>query len=95
MARYERICCQSDLVAYLSGLRKLHASAGELKLLPTDRRNPHGRNAITAFTFGFAHRVWVGKMPVLRTSDGTEFDKRRIFPYAYRHTYVICSALAA
>jgi hypothetical protein len=26
-------------------------------------------------------------MPVLSTSDGTEFDKRRIFPYAYRHTY--------
>lgn len=64
-----------------------HTPAGELKLLPTDRRNPHGRNAITAFTFGFAHRVWVSKMPVLHTSDGTEFDKRRIFPYAYRHTY--------
>jgi hypothetical protein len=64
-----------------------HTPIGELKLLPTDRRNPHGRNAITAFTFGFAHRVWVGKMPVLHTSDGTEFDKRRIFPYAYRHTY--------
>ena len=60
---------------------------GELKLLPTDRRNPHGRTAITAFTFGFAHRVWVTKMPVLRTSDGIEFDKRRVFLYAYRHTY--------
>ena len=64
-----------------------HTPIGELKLLPTDRRNPHGRNAITAFTFGFAHRVWVSKMPVLHSSDGTEFDKRRIFPYAYRHTY--------
>jgi hypothetical protein len=31
-------------------------------------------------------------MPVLRTSDGVEFDKWRIFPYAYRHTYVICTA---
>ncbi|HEY2551601.1 MAG TPA: tyrosine-type recombinase/integrase [Streptosporangiaceae bacterium] len=60
---------------------------GDLRLLPTDRRNPHGRKAITAFTFGFAHRAWVSRMPVLRTSDGTEFDKRRIFPYAYRHTY--------
>jgi hypothetical protein len=64
-----------------------HTPIAELKLLPTDRRNPHGRQAITAFTFGFAHRTWVGKMPVLHTSDGTEFDKRRIFPYAYRHTY--------
>ena len=60
---------------------------GELKLLPTDRRNPDGRKAITAFSFAFAHRTWVSRMPVLRTSDGTEFDKRRIFPYAYRHTY--------
>ena len=60
---------------------------GELKLLPTDRRNPHGRTAITAFTFAFAHRVWVSQMPVLSTSDGIEFDKRRVFLYAYRHTY--------
>jgi integrase len=60
---------------------------GELKLLPADRRNPHGRKAITAFTFGFAHRTWIGKLPQLRTSDGTEFDGKRVFPYAYRHTY--------
>jgi integrase len=62
-------------------------AVGELKLIPTDRRNPGGRKAITAFTFGFAHRAWVTRMPVLRTSDGVEFDKWRIFPYAYRHTY--------
>jgi len=72
-----------------------HTPIGELKLLPTDQRNPHGRNAITAFTFGFAHRVWVSKMPVLLSSDGTEFDKRRIFPYAYRHTYVMCTGFSA
>ncbi len=62
-------------------------AVSELKLIPTDRRNPGGRKAITAFTFGFAHRTWVSRMPVLRTSDGIEFDKWRIFPYAYRHTY--------
>jgi len=64
-----------------------HTPIGELKLLPTDRRNPHGRTAITAFTFGFAHRAWISRMPALSTSDQTEFDKQRIFPYAYRHTY--------
>jgi integrase len=64
-----------------------HTPVGDLKLLPTDRRNPHGRKAITAFTFGFAHRVWVSRMPALSTSDGTEFDKQRIFLYAYRHPY--------
>lgn len=24
---------------------------------------------------------------MLRTADGAEFDKRKIVPYAYRHTY--------
>jgi integrase len=62
-------------------------SVGELKLLPTDRRNPDGRKAITAFTFGFHHRAWVDRMPVLTTSDGIEFDKALIVLYAYRHTF--------
>ncbi|HEX6527878.1 MAG TPA: tyrosine-type recombinase/integrase [Streptosporangiaceae bacterium] len=61
--------------------------ASELKLLPSDRRNPHGRKPVTAFTFGFAHRAWIGRLPVLRTSDGTEFPSERIVVYAYRHTY--------
>ncbi|WP_298345915.1 site-specific integrase [Ferrimicrobium sp.] len=60
---------------------------GELKLLPTDRRNPDGRRAITAFTLGFAHREWVSRLPVLRRNDGTEFDQRRVVLYAYRHSY--------
>lgn len=60
---------------------------GELKLLPTDRRNPGGRRAITAFSLAFAHRVWVDKLPVLRTVDGVEFDKAKIVLYAYRHSY--------
>jgi integrase len=59
----------------------------ELTLLPTDRRNPSGGKAITAFSFGFAHRTWVDRMPELRTSDGIEFDKSKIVLYAYRHTY--------
>jgi integrase len=67
----------------------------ELKLLPTDRRNPHGRKAITAFTFGFAHRSWIGRLPVLRTGDGTEFSRKRVFPYACRHIYVICTPFSA
>ncbi|MEV7971395.1 site-specific integrase [Sphaerisporangium sp. NPDC088356] len=62
-------------------------SVGELKLLPTDRRNPDGRKAITAFSFGFQHRSWVERMPTLTTSDGVEFDKALVVLYAYRHTY--------
>jgi integrase len=60
---------------------------GELKLLPTDRRNPGGRRAITAFSLGFAHRAWVDRLPVLRAADGVEFDKAKIVLYAYRHSY--------
>jgi integrase len=62
-------------------------SVGELKLLPTDRRNPGGRRAITAFSLAFAHRVWVAKLPVLHTVDGVEYDKAKIVLYAYRHSY--------
>jgi hypothetical protein len=56
-------------------------------LLPTDRRNPEGRRAITAFSLAFHQRTWVDRMPVLTTSDGIEFNKRRIVLYAYRHSY--------
>lgn len=62
-------------------------AVGELKLLPTDRRNPDGRRAITAFSLAFHQRAWVDRMPVLVTSDGIEFNKRRIVLYAYRHSY--------
>ncbi len=60
---------------------------GELKLLPTDRRNPGGRRAITGFSLAFAHRAWVDRLPVLRTDDGIEYDKTKIVLYAYRHSY--------
>jgi integrase len=60
---------------------------GELKLLPTDRRNPGGRRAITGFSLAFAHRTWVDRMPVLHNADGLEYDKTKIVLYAYRHSY--------
>ena len=64
-----------------------HTPIGELKLLPTDRRNPGGRRAITGFSLAFAHRTWVDRMPVLRTADGIEYDKSKVVLYAYRHSY--------
>lgn len=62
-------------------------TVGELKLLPTDRRNPGGRHAITAFSLAFAHRTWVDRLPALHTTDGIEYDKTKIVLYAYRHSY--------
>ncbi len=64
-----------------------HTPVGDLKLLPTDRRNPDGAKAITAFSLAFHHRAWVNRIPPLHTADGAEFDKTKIVLYAYRHTY--------
>ncbi|MCA1693780.1 MAG: tyrosine-type recombinase/integrase, partial [Actinobacteria bacterium] len=61
--------------------------AGQLKLLPTPRRNPDGRRPISISMLDRRHRDWVDSLPTLHTSDNVEFDKARIVPYAYRHTY--------
>ena len=67
----------------------------ELKLLPAARRNPDGRRPMTIDMLEGRHREWAGRLGTLRTRDGTEFSTAKIVPYAYRHTYVICTALAA
>ena len=59
----------------------------ELKLLPTPVRNPDGHKAISTTTLAARHRDWLAALPTLRTRDGTEFDKTRVVPYAYRHSY--------
>ena len=59
---------------------------GELKLLPSPRRNPDGRKAITIATLDERHRC-MGRGLGLQHRDGTEFDTARLVPYAYRHSY--------
>jgi integrase len=59
----------------------------ELKLLPAARSNPDGRKPMTIDMLEGRHREWAGRLGPMRTRDGTEFDKARITPYAYRHTY--------
>ncbi|MFI1586125.1 hypothetical protein [Embleya sp. NPDC020630] len=69
---------------------------GMLKLLPSPVANPAGKKSIGPI--GDAHRAWVDELadimiPVVVEVDGQPvtkllpFDKSRIFPYAYRHTY--------
>lgn len=58
-----------------------------LALLPTTRANRDGAKPIPLSSLDKAHREWVDSLPVLRTGDGREFDKARVIPYAYRHTY--------
>ncbi|MGW8557674.1 hypothetical protein [Streptomyces tubercidicus] len=68
----------------------------KLKLLPSPEANPAGTKPIG--TIGEAHRAWVCDlpdimMPVVVEVDGQQvtkmlpFDKSKIFPYAYRHSF--------
>jgi integrase len=64
-----------------------HTPPAQLKLLPTPRRNPDGNTAISIDMLDNRHREWADTLPALRTRDGAEFDKTRIVPYAWRHSY--------
>jgi hypothetical protein len=50
-------------------------------------RNPDGRKAISTTTLQARHRDWLATLPALLTRDGVAFDKSRVVPYAYRHSY--------
>jgi len=71
---------------------------GELKLLPTTVMNPHGRKSISDGHTSVQHRMWVDSLPDIfvsgtgmvdetATTAQVPFDKHRIFPYAYRHSF--------
>lgn len=72
--------------------------ANRLKLFPATMANPYGAKAITADWVSSQHRAWVNTLPDFflptvveengeRVTKMLPFDKERIFPYAYRHTY--------
>jgi integrase len=61
---------------------------GQLVLLPSARRNPKGARPITHEWLATIHRRWVDGLPKLLLDDKrTEFDKAKVFLYAYRHSY--------
>jgi integrase len=62
----------------------------DLKLLPAPKMNPHGTKPLRPPTVNENHRAWVDALPPLLVRHGStqvEFDKSKVFPYAYRHTY--------
>jgi integrase len=65
----------------------------ELVLLPSPHANPTGARSLSGGLLDLRHRDWVDQLPVLRRAEGTEFDRAKIVPYAYRHTYVISPGL--
>lgn len=69
-----------------------------LKLLPSPVMNPEGRKAITDDWVSDRHRIWADSLPDILVpsvvqQDGKlvtammPFDKKRIFCYAYRHSF--------
>jgi integrase len=67
-----------------------HTPAAELRLIPAPKMNPHGTKPFRPATLNEIHRAWVDSLPPLVIQLGgkeAKFDKQRVFPYAYRHTY--------
>ncbi|WP_432137176.1 tyrosine-type recombinase/integrase [Streptomyces sp. bgisy154] len=59
----------------------------KLVLLPTTVLNLRGNKAVNSNHLSGQHREWVEALPEIRLDDGTAFDKEKIFPYAYRHSF--------
>ena len=59
---------------------------GKLKLLPGGRGKHDGTRALTVPALAVAHREWADSLTLL-LPDGSPYDKARVIPYAYRHTY--------
>ena len=72
--------------------------AAELKLLPTSHRNPDGSRPMRGANMAWWHRRWINQLPDIDvptvvqaggtlTTKMLPFDKEKITPHAYRHTY--------
>jgi hypothetical protein len=77
----------------------------QLRLLPSGNRNPAGRRHLSDKWMSDCHRAWADSLPEVAVPAAVDvdgklvtrmlpFSKDKIFPYAYRHTYVICTARA-
>ncbi len=70
-----------------------HTPLDQLVLFPCDNANPDGTKPMHAETFGNAHREFIDQIAhLLLDEDNTPFDRRRVVPYAYRHSYAQCHA---
>ncbi|MEV8529879.1 site-specific integrase [Streptomyces sp. NPDC052000] len=59
----------------------------QLVLLPSQNLNLRGDRSIDSNHLSGMHREWVESLPDFVLDDGTVFDKEKIFPYAYRHSF--------
>lgn len=70
--------------------RHPHTPLSELKLLPAQKMNPSGTTGFRTASVNGHHRSWLDSLPPLVIRHGgteVEFDKSKVFPYAYRHSF--------
>ena len=63
------------------------ADPGRLPLLPRRNRNRDGRRPLSPHTLSMKMRAWVDGLEELVGPDGEPFDRAKVFPYAFRHSY--------
>ena len=63
------------------------ADASRLPLVPCTMRNRDGGKAISPAMLGWKMREWVTRIEELTGPDGEPFDRMKVFPYAFRHSY--------
>ncbi len=63
------------------------ADPAPLALLPQKMRNRDGRQPLHPGTLPMKMRVWVDSLDELTGPDGEPFDRSKVFPYAFRHSY--------
>lgn len=63
------------------------ADPGRLPLLPRHMRNREGSKPLPPTTLAWKMREWVAGLTQLTGPDGEPFDRAKVFPYAFRHSY--------
>ena len=67
--------------------RYLDTPLASLRLFPRLHRNPHGTTPMAPAHLSRVMRLWVDALPALLDGDGQPFDRARVTPYAFRHSY--------
>ncbi|MFN8215705.1 MAG: site-specific integrase [Solirubrobacterales bacterium] len=76
----------------LTQRRRMHerhpdTPAAERRLFPRLHRNPDGSRPMDPGSLARMMRRWVDALPALLDPDGAPFDRSRVVPYAFRHSY--------
>jgi integrase len=62
-------------------------AAGGLPLFPQRAQNRSGKVPLGSSKITKAVRAWARGLPELLDSDGTPYDRERVYAYAFRHSY--------